>query len=229
VVRKRLVRIAAIVAAGIHVDHCDVELRDLVKQPMPHVLGDPVPVGDAHVAVNRDRERRSDGMPDPAHPHLREGPDLGVVPHDPLHCIHELGLHGVHNEAIALYRIRVGREIGSAALVADGPHARTDGLTSLAVVAVGVWLGYPIADPLVGLLITVAILFVLKQVLRYQEEQRAQMARERMARAASVVHATGRSRARRVGSPGLHGPWAALRQLLHPGAGTHRIAWHRAR
>jgi cation diffusion facilitator family transporter len=69
------------------------------------------------------------------------------------------------NEAIALYRIRVGREIGSAALIADGYHARTDGLTSLAVVvgAVGVWLGYPIADPLVGLLITVAILFVLRQ------------------------------------------------------------------
>jgi len=69
------------------------------------------------------------------------------------------------NEAVALYRIRVGRQIGSAALVADGYHARTDGLTSLAVVAgaVGVWLGYPIADPLVGLLITVAILFVLKQ------------------------------------------------------------------
>jgi cation diffusion facilitator family transporter len=68
------------------------------------------------------------------------------------------------NEAVALYRIRVGRQIGSAALVADGYHARTDGLTSLAVVAgaVGVWLGYPIADPLVGLLITVAILFVLK-------------------------------------------------------------------
>jgi cation diffusion facilitator family transporter len=69
------------------------------------------------------------------------------------------------NEAIALYRIRIGREIGSAALIADGYHARTDGLTSLAVVAgaVGVWLGYPIADPLVGLLITVVILFVLKQ------------------------------------------------------------------
>jgi cation diffusion facilitator family transporter len=69
------------------------------------------------------------------------------------------------NELVALYRIRVGREIGSAALVADGYHARTDGLTSLAVVAgaVGVWLGYPAADPLVGLLITVAILFVLRQ------------------------------------------------------------------
>ena len=71
----------------------------------------------------------------------------------------------VGNEAVALYRIRVGRAIGSAALVADGYHARTDGLTSLAVVvgAAGVWLGYPAADPAVGLLITVAILFVLRQ------------------------------------------------------------------
>ena len=68
------------------------------------------------------------------------------------------------NELVALYRLRVGKEIGSAALVADGYHARTDGLTSLAVVvgAAGVWLGYPLADPIVGLLITVAILWVLK-------------------------------------------------------------------
>ena len=68
------------------------------------------------------------------------------------------------NELVALYRIRVGRAIGSAALVADGLHARTDGLTSLAVVAgaVGVAVGFPLADPLVGLVITVAILFVLR-------------------------------------------------------------------
>jgi divalent metal cation (Fe/Co/Zn/Cd) transporter len=48
-------------------------------------------------------------------------------------------------EAVAVFRIRVGRQISSAALVADGYHARTDGWTSLAVVlrAVGVWLGYP--------------------------------------------------------------------------------------
>jgi len=54
--------------------------------------------------------------------------------------------------------------MGSAALVADGYHARTDGLTSLAVLlgAGGVWLGFPRADPIVGLLITVAILLVLK-------------------------------------------------------------------
>src|SRR5215218_8386411 len=69
------------------------------------------------------------------------------------------------NEAVAVFRIRVGREIGSAALVADGYHARTDGWTSLAVLAgaVGVWLGYPLADPLVGLLITAAILMIVWQ------------------------------------------------------------------
>jgi cation diffusion facilitator family transporter len=73
-----------------------------------------------------------------------------------------LGFAG--NEIVARYRISVGRRIGSAALVADGLHARTDGFTSLAVVAgaAGVLLGYPLADPLVGLLITVAILVVLR-------------------------------------------------------------------
>lgn len=65
----------------------------------------------------------------------------------------------IGNEAVAVFRIRVGNEIGSAALVADGQHARADGLTSLAVLlgAVGVWLGFPLADPLVGLGITVLI------------------------------------------------------------------------
>jgi len=72
------------------------------------------------------------------------------------------------NEAVALYRMRVGRQIGSAALVADGLHARTDGLTSLAVVvgAVGVAAGFPLADPIVGLVITVAILGVLRTAAR---------------------------------------------------------------
>ncbi len=72
------------------------------------------------------------------------------------------------NEAVAQYRVRVGRRIGSAALVADGQHARTDGFTSLAVVlgAGGVWLGVPQADPLVGLGITMAILVVLKDAAR---------------------------------------------------------------
>lgn len=71
------------------------------------------------------------------------------------------------NELVAVYRIRVGRRIGSAALVADGLHARTDGFTSIAVAvgAVGVMLGFPLADPIVGLLITVAILAVLRGAL----------------------------------------------------------------
>ncbi|MFD0884157.1 cation diffusion facilitator family transporter [Streptosporangium algeriense] len=72
------------------------------------------------------------------------------------------------NEWVARYRIKVGREIGSAALVADGLHARTDGFTSLAVLlgAGGAALGWPLADPAVGLLITVAICFVLRDAAR---------------------------------------------------------------
>jgi cation diffusion facilitator family transporter len=72
------------------------------------------------------------------------------------------------NEVVARYRIRVGRQIGSAALVADGLHARTDGFTSLAVLlgVGGVAAGWDWADPVVGLLITVAILVVLWQAAR---------------------------------------------------------------
>jgi cation diffusion facilitator family transporter len=79
------------------------------------------------------------------------------------------GLVGfVGNELVAEYRIRVGRQIGSAALVADGLHARTDGFTSLAVLigAGGVGLGWNAADPIVGLVITVAILGVLRSAVR---------------------------------------------------------------
>lgn len=74
----------------------------------------------------------------------------------------------IGNEAVAIYRIRVGKQIGSAALVADGQHARVDGLTSLAVLigALGVMAGFPLADPIVGLLITVAIIVVLKDAVR---------------------------------------------------------------
>jgi cation diffusion facilitator family transporter len=72
------------------------------------------------------------------------------------------------NEIVARYRISVGRRIGSAALVADGQHARADGFTSLAVLlgAGGAALGWTWADPIVGLLITVAILGVLRQAAR---------------------------------------------------------------
>ncbi|MFI6335315.1 cation diffusion facilitator family transporter [Streptomyces sp. NPDC050535] len=72
------------------------------------------------------------------------------------------------NEWVARHRIRVGREIGSAALVADGLHARTDGFTSLAVLvgAGGAALGWQLADPLVGLAITAAIVLVLRDAAR---------------------------------------------------------------
>ncbi|MYX38945.1 MULTISPECIES: cation diffusion facilitator family transporter [unclassified Streptomyces] len=74
----------------------------------------------------------------------------------------------IGNEWVARYRIRVGRKIGSAALVADGLHARTDGFTSLAVLlgAVGAAIGWRLADPIVGLAITGAILLVLRDAAR---------------------------------------------------------------
>uniref|UniRef100_A0AAU2VEC3 Cation diffusion facilitator family transporter n=1 Tax=Streptomyces sp. NBC_00003 TaxID=2903608 RepID=A0AAU2VEC3_9ACTN len=74
----------------------------------------------------------------------------------------------IGNEWVARYRITTGKRIGSAALVADGLHARTDGFTSLAVLlgAGGAALGWRLADPIVGLMITIAILAVLKSAVR---------------------------------------------------------------
>lgn len=72
------------------------------------------------------------------------------------------------NELVAIFRIRVGREIQSAALIADGYHARVDGFTSLAVLGsvVGISLGFPIADPIVGIVITILILRILWSAAR---------------------------------------------------------------
>jgi cation diffusion facilitator family transporter len=69
----------------------------------------------------------------------------------------------VGNEVVALFRMGVGREINSAALIADGKHAMADGLVSLAVLvsAIGVWLGYSWADPLIGLVITALLLKIV--------------------------------------------------------------------
>ena len=69
------------------------------------------------------------------------------------------------NEGVAIFRIRVGKQIGSAALIADGHHARVDGITSLAVFfgALGILLGFPLADPIAGLVIAVIILAILWQ------------------------------------------------------------------
>jgi cation diffusion facilitator family transporter len=67
------------------------------------------------------------------------------------------------NESVAQYRIKIGKEIGSAALEADGYHARVDGITSLAVLvsAAGGWLGYPIFDPLISIAISILILRIV--------------------------------------------------------------------
>jgi len=70
----------------------------------------------------------------------------------------------IGNEIVAKYRISVGKKIGSQALIADGMHARTDGLTSLAVIvgAFGAYIGFPILDPIVGIIIGFMILMILK-------------------------------------------------------------------
>lgn len=67
------------------------------------------------------------------------------------------------NELVAQYRIRAGRKVGSAALIAEGQHARADALTSLAVVigAVGAMFGHGRIDAIVGLFIGVMVVGVL--------------------------------------------------------------------
>lgn len=100
-----------------------------------------------------------------------EAIDRLVHPQTPSHLLATAlaGLIGfAGNEWVAVYRIRTGRRIGSVALEADGYHARIDGFTSLAVVAgvVGVAAGFRLADPIVGLLISVAILRIVWQSAR---------------------------------------------------------------
>jgi cation diffusion facilitator family transporter len=112
------------------------------------------------------------------------------------------------NEAVAVYRMRVGRAIGSAALVADGAHARADGLTSLGVVAgaVGVLAGFPRADAIVGLLITLAIGYtlvmaartVLRRVLDGMDEPTMRLIEAAAAAVPGVEHVS-EARARWVG------------------------------
>jgi cation diffusion facilitator family transporter len=72
------------------------------------------------------------------------------------------------NEIVAVYRIRTGRRIGSAALIAEGQHARADGLTSIAVVigVVGVWLGFERADAIIGLIIGAVVFGILVSTMR---------------------------------------------------------------
>jgi cation diffusion facilitator family transporter len=138
----------------------------------------------------------------------------------------------IGNETVAIFRIREGRRIGSAALEADGHHARTDGLASLAVFAgaVGVLLGFPLADPLVGILISILIAFVLKNAAadiyhRLMDAVDPALVTEAEAALASVagVEAVEGVRIRWVG----HGLWADARLLMDCElnlAAAHRIA-----
>jgi cation diffusion facilitator family transporter len=86
-----------------------------------------------------------------------------LIDPQPIDHLLALGLAGavgfVGNEVAAAIRLRAGRRLGSPALVADGHHARTDGLVSLAVVgsAIVVALGFDAGDPIIGLVISVVI------------------------------------------------------------------------
>ncbi len=72
------------------------------------------------------------------------------------------------NELAAIIQIRAGKKIGSDAMIANGLHARTDGLTSLAVLvaAIGAFLGYPIVDAAIGILMGIVILFITKDAAK---------------------------------------------------------------
>jgi cation diffusion facilitator family transporter len=73
----------------------------------------------------------------------------------------------IGNEAVAVLQIRVGKKIGSEAMITDGRHARVDGLTSLAVLpaVIGSWLNVPILDPIFGLIIGLAIVFITRDAI----------------------------------------------------------------
>ena len=94
---------------------------------------------------------------------------INPVPMDNLILVTVAAIIGyIGNEWVAIYRIRVGRQIGSAAMIADGKHARADAFTSLAVLisVIGDVLGFPIVDSLVGIGITIAILFIVKDTAK---------------------------------------------------------------
>lgn len=100
-----------------------------------------------------------------------ESVDALINPHPltNLWWVFAAGLVGfLGNEIVAVYRIRTGRRIGSAALIAEGQHARADGLTSIAVVVgvVGVWLGFERADAIIGLIIGVVVFGILVSTMR---------------------------------------------------------------
>ncbi len=136
------------------------------------------------------------------------------------------------NELVAQYRIRVGREIGSAALVADGLHARTDGISSLGVLAgaIGVAAGFDRADAVAGLVIAVLILSVLRKaagdvVARLMDAVDPALADQARSVLAGVdgVHGVGQLRIRWIGHR-LHAEAEITVDADLKLAAAHRIA-----
>jgi len=138
----------------------------------------------------------------------------------------------VGNEIVATYKIRVGKAIGSAALVADGQHSRADALTSVGAFLgiLGVFWGLPWADPLMGLLISMAILYiawdtgreVFARMMDAIEPEAVEQI-ERVAGAIDGVHGVDEVRARWIG----HRVRIELAIQVDPGltvAEGHRIA-----
>lgn len=86
-----------------------------------------------------------------------------------LHHLWSLAAAGVvgfiGNEIAAQLRTRAGERLDSPALLADGAHARTDGLVSLSVIAsaIVVAVGLRVGDPIIGLTITLVILRITWQ------------------------------------------------------------------
>jgi cation diffusion facilitator family transporter len=160
----------------------------------------------------------------------REAFDRLVHPQEPerIGLVLAAGIVGfLGNEAVALYRIRIGRRIGSAALVADGLHARADGFTSLGVVvsAIATLAGIVRADAVVGLTITLVIGWtlvraargVLHRILDGTDEDTIALIEEVAASVSGVEHVT-EARARWTG----HRLRAELSIDVDPGISVER-------
>src|SRR6266581_2079386 len=136
-----------------------------------HSHEDDQPHGHDH--PHKEEPLKKDGHEHGAHGHDHSGGEHGHTHGtiDPSIIATERGLWAIKwsfigflgNEGVAIFRIKVGKEMGSVALIADGYHARTDGIASLAVLlsVIGVWLGYPLADPIIGILMTLLILRIV--------------------------------------------------------------------
>jgi len=87
------------------------------------------------------------------------------VPLDNLELVAAAAIVGfAGNVLAAMIQIRTGKKMKSDALIANGTHSQTDGLTSLAILVavMGAWFGYPIIDAIIGIVMGIIILFIAK-------------------------------------------------------------------